>query len=201
MVSETLQGLTLPNLRAGFRYLCTQGWKLSEKTIYLHRDEGKLKPGRDGTYSTSALDRYARRYLRRLDGSGGVEEESESPSAKDEAEIRLRTARANYMELRQKILADQYVPADEFERALAARASVFKSDLQNFAHGKAQDILTLVNGDQALVPDLIQCLWCEFENIMARYSDPEASFPGPGAPCELPEPEDQTKEDKTNHGI
>jgi hypothetical protein len=178
VITENPQGLYYPNVRAAFQYLASQGWKLSERTLYLHRDSGKLKASSNGQFSAQSLDRYARRYLRRVGAFSEVSQEEETP--KQDAETRLRVAQAETWELKHRILAGQYVPQGEFEKALAARATILVSDADNWRHATAASIIDLVRGDPVLLPDLLEFLRTAHEAWFARYTeDREFTAPAP----------------------
>jgi hypothetical protein len=61
--------MTFSNALAVLDWLKNDGWKISRAAIYLHIKEGKLHSGKDGRYLLRAVKRYARLYLRRIDGS------------------------------------------------------------------------------------------------------------------------------------
>ena len=51
------------------KYLKKQEWKISRSQLYEHVEIKKLKRTDEGTFSTSAVDKYALKYLQRKDGS------------------------------------------------------------------------------------------------------------------------------------
>lgn len=60
---------TFKNLFAVHRYLVKQGVKICKSTLYVHFAEGKIQPRRDGLYTEGIVTRYAKNYLKRIDGT------------------------------------------------------------------------------------------------------------------------------------
>jgi hypothetical protein len=70
------------------------------------------------------------------------------------------------------IKEDAFIEKVRFERALAQRAMIIKSDLTTLAHSGAIEICSMVGGDDSRIPDLIEHLLDKFENLLGRYSAP-----------------------------
>lgn len=167
------------NLLEVVQYLQASGWKVTKSTVYRHRDQGKLGPLADGFFERSDIDRYARDWLKRLDGSGSDPGKShQEQNAKSEAETRKVSAQAEHWEIKTKILRGEYVERSAFERALARRAAVFKSDIENFIRNNSGEMIALVAGDATRSPDLID-YWLEHaEQWIDRYAeDKEVELP------------------------
>jgi len=166
---DTAPLVYLANLNKVLLHLKSKLWKVSSTTLYNHRKKLFIKPDEKGRYLVSDVDLYAEQYLKRLDGRAG---ESESKDIKDkrQAEIRKAKAQAKHWEIKAKIAAGLYVPRENFERELASRASVFKSDLLSFCRSMAPDIIHLVKGDDDLAPDLIDYMTEQTLVHLDRYS-------------------------------
>lgn len=166
---------TLPNLAKVLVYLQRSGWKVAQSTLYKHQKLGFIKPDQKGRFPVKKIEAYAAAYLKRLDGSNASEDKI--LKRKQEADARKAQAQAEHWELKTKIDSGLYVPRDLFDRELAGRASVLKSDLLTFCRTTAPEIVTLVKGDPELVPDLIQFLTEQVLAALHRYArdpDPEA---------------------------
>lgn len=114
---------TFKNLSAVYSYLAEQGYKIANRTIYQHKNEGKLKSGDDGVYLKKNVDEYAEKYLELLDnenGSGSLIDQ------KNEAEIKLKQLRGQ----REQILIDEamgrLISRDKVGREFAARIEEIK---------------------------------------------------------------------------
>lgn len=175
---------TYPNALSAWEFLVAQGWKISRGRFYQHRDEKKVRPSREGKYIQKDLIKYAKRYLKKMDGSGVSSEETEQlQQAKIDAETRKLKAQAEHWEVKAKALSGQYVEKSWFERELAARASVFRSDIENFFRSEASAIVSMTGGDPARTPDLTDFMMGRVEEWLARYSEGrkfEAPLPAPG---------------------
>lgn len=169
------------NVKAVLEYLQDQGFQVTKSTVYRHAKDGKLVASADGTFSESAVTGYAATFLARpadADGDGGVEDVAVE---KAKADARRSKAMAKLAEERARRESGRYVPKEDFDRALAQRAMLFKMDLKNFAHAGAPEICAVVDGDHTLVPDLILLLLRKFEDFLDRYAQPGVEWEVPDA--------------------
>ena len=135
-----------PNALHAWQYLVDQGWKISMGRFYQHRDQKKIKAGKDGRFHEKALIKYARQYLKKKDGSSAEDESDQKYQAKIDAETRKLKAQADHWEIKAKALSGQFVEKSWFERELAARAAVFRSDVENFIRSEAQAMISTMGG-------------------------------------------------------
>jgi len=161
--------LSFDNLQKVLIYLKGQSWKVSQSTLYKHNKAGLLKPEKTGQYLLASVESYAANYLKRLDGS--VVSDDDDTKKKREAEIRKVVAQAEHWELKTKTESGLYVPKDLYEKNMAARAKVLKSDLLGFCRSEAPDIVNKVEGNPELIPDLIQFMTERVLNCLNRYCE------------------------------
>jgi len=145
-----------------------EGWKVAQSSVYNHVGRHRLQRDEEGRFTLEAVDEYARRYLKRQDGSS--QNADETAQSKREAEVRRLRAQAELFEMKAEVEKGRYILREQFEQALASRAQLFKTDLNNFATGEAPEIVTLVNGESDKIPDLIEHLQERFADILDRYS-------------------------------
>jgi hypothetical protein len=151
------QGLSLPNLLAVVEYFRDKGWKITKSPAYRHSNESKIRSQPDGTLLVTDAEKYARLFLKRKDASkSGVPKKIESLQTNNQAaEAKKVAAQAKHWEIKTKILEGKFVDRAEFEWALAARASIFKTDMENFFRSQAGEMINLVQGDSLKALDLI----------------------------------------------
>lgn len=167
-MTESNEEKILSNVLEVVDYLRASGWKVSKSTIYNHVKEGKLRPGDDGKYRSSHVDRYAlNQRTKRLDGGGSLDKLSEE---KARIQNRKDLAQAEHWELKTKIAQGQYVRRDAFERELAYRAMIFKNDVEAFCRAQAGVIVELTDGDKDKVPDLVEYMLAAAAGWLNRYS-------------------------------
>jgi hypothetical protein len=174
---HTVSGPSLPNILAVVEYLERLGWKIKKSAAYKHRSEGKLRPTQTGTYLITEVDRYATTHLRKLDGTTRTglttnpQDNDDIQANKMALEVRHLSAKVSHQELKNDILLGKFVPKDLFERELAARAAVFKTDIENFARSQASGIIALVAGDLKKISELIDFILSQGETWLARYTE------------------------------
>ena len=154
-------------------YLDSVGFKVSKSTVYRHRTEGRIQPAEDGSFSVTVVNKYARGFLNKKNGSSAGPVKTISPAADDKqsAEARKVAAQAEHWEIKTKILRGEYVERDIHESALAMRASRLKSDAENDFRNKASEAIRLVDGDMVKLPDMIDWLLNLLEDWLDRYSE------------------------------
>ena len=172
---------TFPNVLAVVEYLESRGWKVAQSAAYNHVKQGKLKKNAQGKFTKAAVDRYAGAWLKLKGGPEDSREDDQDALAREKlaAEARKAQAQAEHWEHKTAVERGQFVPQGEFERQLAARAVVFRSDLMNFCVGAASEICGLVEGDPERVPDLMEFLKGRMVLLLDRYAqDTEFDIPG-----------------------
>ncbi len=186
---------TFSNILEIVSYLKATGWRVSKSTVYNHVKEGRLRPGKDGKYKSSVVDKYAvYADLPRMDGSTSRDRIAEE---KQRAENRKALAQAEHWELKTKIAQGLYVPRESFERELAQRAMIFKADIESFCRAQAGIIVSLVDGDKDKTPDLIDYMLSAAAGWLNRYSaDREFTVPAPAADAVLQDPDEDRMEDE-----
>lgn len=157
------------NIHAVCKYLTEEGWRVSPATVYNHQKQGKIIPNSSGKFTLSAVEKYIKEAnLRKVDGSKPPEE---GQSAKSHYEEEILRIKSEHMGHKLELLRGSFVPRDAFERALAQRARLFKSDIESFIRGLAPEMITRIGGDQAKAPDLIEFMLDEFQKVLARYAE------------------------------
>ncbi|MGA1846895.1 hypothetical protein [Deferribacter abyssi] len=148
-------------------FLNEEGWKVSKTKVYNDIKAGRLRRNKEGHFRKQDVLKYAETYLVRYDGGGEDPEKLQELKLKHEIEI--MEVKKRMLQMEEEIKRGEYVRRDEFEHALAARASIFKSDLQNFAYKDVPEIVAIVNGDTKKTPDAIQYVLGRIDEILARY--------------------------------
>jgi hypothetical protein len=157
---------TFDNPRQVSEYLKGIGVKVSERTVYNHERIGKLTRGPDGKFSVAAVKKYADTWL--ADNGAGADPARQSE--KQDEELRKLKADADLREFKLGILSKKYIERERFERELAARAMVIRSDMENFFRSRAPEIIARVDGKSEFAPDLIDYLLENLETWIGRYS-------------------------------
>ena len=90
--------------------------------------------------------------------------------AKREAEIRKLNAHAKILENKAKAGSREWIRRSQYEKDLATRAAVLKSDLQSWCQSEATEICNTVEGNEELIPDLIQLMLQKIEMALDLYA-------------------------------
>ena len=162
------------NLLEVLDYLKASQLQVSKSTLYRHREQGKIRAGADGCYAVRDVDKYARDFLRPAGAARRRDKRIDyDQQSKQAADARKVAAQAEHWEIKTKILRGEYIERTAFERALARRAAVFKSDIENFIRTYCAEMISIVKGESIYLPDLTE-FWLEQAEIwLGRYAEPE----------------------------
>jgi hypothetical protein len=169
----------LKNLLTVLKYLKAAGWDISKSALYRHRDAGLLTPIKGKEFAVRDVEQYANNHLKKV---GETHEDDPLPPvtkitpdrislAKRVAEAKKLAAQARIAEARANVDEGGYVKTSLFERSLAQRAAIFKSDVESFIRSHASEMCHIVEGDDLKIPDLID-FWLEKSAVwIGRYTD------------------------------
>ena len=164
---------TFKNILDVVKFLDAAGFKISKSTVYRHRSEGRIRPDADGSFTAVMVKKYASDFLQRKDGSGPAKVKNVESVINDKqtAEARKVSAQAEHWEIKTRILRGEYIERSSFDRALARRAAVFKSDIENFIRTHCGEMINIVKGNSIYLPDVTEFWLDESEKWLGRYAE------------------------------
>jgi hypothetical protein len=155
-------------------YLQQSGWRVAKATLYLHCNQGKLVPDKsDGAYRQSAVDKYAKTFLRRTETGKKVSKEVEALQAK-KAALEVAKLEEEVGRIRRKREAEeqQYMSREEVEMHQALRACVLHSGLADMIKLNAARYIAMAEGNGRKSPDLIRAMLDDTEALLMEYLRP-----------------------------
>jgi hypothetical protein len=166
--------LTVRNVLKATEYLQKAGYSIGKSSLYNHVKAGLLKPNANGGYDTEVLDKYAQANLKRLDGAPATPADtrlSQLQHDKLEATTQIAIEQARLLKNRNRDFEAEWEAIKGTE--LAARAALFRNDLETLVRSKCLDIISLVAGNPSRAPELISFLLASFDAIILRYVQTE----------------------------
>lgn len=170
-------------------FLINQGFKVSKSKFNRDAQDRKVGTNADGHFEEGALLAYAAAHL-----TPAAQAENR---ALTDATVNRVTADADMKRIaaergRLKLEKEQglLMPKAQYEEDLAARAMFFKSEVDSFGFRKAGEIITLVNGDESRMADLLKWWAAETADWMDAWSS-EREF----VAAEQDEPQGQNGDD------
>jgi hypothetical protein len=170
----------LKNLLSVIKYLESNGWQVSKSAVYRHRKAGLIVPDVGKQFSIKLVNQYARNHLTKFKADDKPNEipvvrqqitGDQIAHAKRVAELKKLDGQARHWVAKAKVEEGAYIKKDLFERSLAQRAAIFKSDIEAFIRSYASEMIHLVDGDDLKTPDLID-FWLEKSAVwLGRYTD------------------------------
>lgn len=161
-----------PSLPDVLTFLQDEKWKISQSTLYEHRDAGKISAGSDGSFSLTAVLEYARIHLRKLDGTPGAVAGENLGEQKLKAEISRIESDAALRELKLRQELGELISKSTVEVELAERANNLKSYFNAVARSSAGRIIKIVGGDPQKSADLITWLLAMNAKAFDNYARP-----------------------------
>lgn len=158
-------------IAAVLEYLKTEGWKTTKTSLYRHQSEGKFRPQKDGTYREKDIDKYAKTWLKQQSTGKKVSEQL------DELQRKIRVQELQNQELeyeRKKFLHERdlgkFIPREQLELELAARAGVLDAGLKHWIQSRAADWIRAANGDTKKVGDMINMMSGDLDEYINSYA-------------------------------
>lgn len=157
---------------AVYRWLIENGWKISQSQFYEHCKEGLLRARKsDGKYTLKSVRKYASLHVKKAE-TGQKVLAREEKIREEKLEISLERERVGLEKERFELATKQkkFVPRDEFELAIVARAVAFMAHLNHTVQQNVPDWIALVDGDQSSAPELVEAIVRAIEQRMGDFA-------------------------------
>lgn len=157
------------NRIAAVRWLRANGFKVAKSKFYRDAGTGKIGTLPGGGFSEEILRAYGQTYAQPL-----AREEDKKTGAvtvrRLDADARLKEAHARRVELKLEIEAGKYLPREEHETDLAARAAFFAQQVENFCYLVAPKIILALDADESKARELLALLRAETATWLDAYA-------------------------------
>ncbi len=159
------------NQTATLKYLTSEGWKIGKSQFNKHCTEKLLRPEADGTYNQQAVDKYAKTWLKQVATGQKLNERLDKmQEEKLEADLRASKFKMEEAEFNLGIRKNKFVPREDFELAIVARAVAYMAHLNHTVQSEAAEWIDIVGGDQARAPELVQAISRAIEQRMGDFA-------------------------------
>jgi len=153
------------------KYLQEEGWQVSKSTVYNRIGKAKLLPREDGLFHLKDVKKYAKTFLKRREtGQTLRTEQDELQRRKAKLEVDKLEEDLARMQRKREIEEGLYIPTEQLELEMAARAGVLDAGLAHFFQSEAGGWINLVGGDQRKLPELIGALIDAKDRFMNQYA-------------------------------
>lgn len=154
-----------------FEHLLATGWQIGQSQFYAHCKEGRLRPEKEGGYTRKAVEKYAGLHLRRVETGMKVNDRLDRMQ-EERMEVELATARVKLQREEHDLGTKQsrFIPRDDFELAIVARAVAFMAHLNHTIQSSVPDWIDIVSGDQARASDLVAAISEAVEQRMGDFA-------------------------------
>jgi len=151
------------------RFLNSLGYKRSTKQFSIDVNKGLIKPNERGLFTRRNVHQYAKRFLITGDKIEGTPEGYESQKLRLQVEKLERENEEGAFKF--GVLKGKYIPRQEMYLHLAGRAAVLDSALEQMVRAKASELITLVSGSHAKIPDFVDIFLSDWKNLINNYAN------------------------------
>ncbi|MDD3814409.1 MAG: hypothetical protein PHZ02_07160 [Desulfocapsaceae bacterium] len=152
-------------------YLQEDGWQIGQSQFYKHCRDMLLRPEKEGGYSLNAVKKYAAINLRRTETGQKVNDKLDRMQ-EERLEVELETAKVKLTREQHDLGVKQskFIPRDDFELAIVARAVAFMAHLNHTIQSSVPDWIDVVGGNQDRAPDLVAAISEAIEQRMGDFA-------------------------------
>lgn len=148
-------------------HLYDAGYKISDSKIYRDKKAGLLKVNSNGTVDEAEVRAYAAGLHRR---EGNIDDLSDLQHRKSDKELKILEIKEKKMTFELGRDMGKYIPRNEFEAELAARAVVLESGFRHFFSVKAREMIAIVGGKVEKTADFLQALNDGLDEQLNQYA-------------------------------
>ena len=162
----------LKDLRAVLDHLLADGRKIAKSKLYADQRKGLLRRHPDGTFRVREVERYAASLPLVSAPDRETEEAQHYAARKARAEAEKLEEQAKAERFRNEVRAGKYIPRDDVEVELAARAGVLATGLRTMFETSLLDFIHVAGGDPRKAPELLSAFERQLDAALNEYSRP-----------------------------
>ena len=134
-------------------------YKVSERTVYRHFFErGMVQPDVEKKwYSLKAVLRYAKTHLKPV-GTVKKKKAGELQERKLTLEIELQEEKLAFERIKRLREEGRYIDSERSDLETASKLGAYEAALKGMVQLRAGDYVSLVNGDERKIPDLVRMM-------------------------------------------
>ena len=169
MVDQSKYIPSFSNRRSVLLHLQKAGYQISRSKLYEDFKKGLIRKQVDKTVLESEVRAYIiAGNLKRVDGS--LEDLSDLQTQKSKEELKKLKEQVAKLQFEREKDQGKYIPRNEFESELAARAVVFDSGFRHAFNVKAREWIALVGGKPEKSADFLQALNEMLDEQLTSYA-------------------------------
>jgi len=151
------------------RFLISEAWAVSERTVYRHGKAGKIQPDIGKEYSLKAVRRYASRFLmqaatRQKINNGNL------AKRKQLAEINRIEELGRLAKLKRMAEEDKYILKSDLYLEMASRAAALEAGLKYMINAKAPAWIEMLDGNQKKIGELILTMEGDLNEALNEFA-------------------------------
>lgn len=163
--------LSFANRREALSHLRQHGYKISTGKLYQDCKAGMLRIQTDGSVLESDLNRYIKRasLVKPADIKEKVEV-SELEFKRRQKEIEKLDEQIADLRLKREVAEGKYIPREDFEMELAARAAILEAGLRYMFQSKISEWVMVVSGDTGRISGLLELINRQLDTQLNEFA-------------------------------
>lgn len=157
------------NLLEVSEWLDLQGWKLSRSTLYKHAKDGRLRPDQRGLYPQKAIEKYAIQWLKKKTDVEHVKLEKLAEEERKER-IGYQSALRKKMEMQLAVLDGKFIPREQMDFELVARAGVLDAGIKALVQLRAEEWIRAAGGSHQKIAEFTRLVLADFDDLVNGFS-------------------------------
>jgi len=158
---------SFPSLRAVAKHLDQAGFKISKSKLSRDKLKNRIRISKEGSILETEVRAYAATLERKEGNIEDLNDVHARKAAREVESLELKIAKQRF-ELDKE--GGKYLPRQDFEAELAARAGIFETGLKHRFNTHVSEWIALVGGKPEKAPDFLQTLHDSLEAELSSYA-------------------------------
>lgn len=155
------------SLHQVLQHLKDAGYKIGKSKLYEDARKGAIRINPDNTVLETEVRAYAGT-LARVDGD--IQDLNDIHNRKAAKDVELTDIKIQRAQLELDKELGKYIPRNDFEQELAARAMIFENGFRNLFATQAAEWIALVAGKPGKLPDFMRVLNQALDSQLSAYA-------------------------------
>lgn len=172
MLGQHMQKQSFASLKEVLAHLQEQGRKIGQSKLYADRAKGLLKAQADGSFRKRDVDRYAATLPMHALPEKETKAAQEYAARKAKAEAEKLEEQAKAERFKNEVRAGKYIPREDVEVELAARAGVLATGLRTSFETSLLDYIHMVDGNPRKASEMLSLFERQLDATLNEYARP-----------------------------
>jgi len=158
------------NIKEVAAYLVRE-YQVTERSVYNHAKKGYLGKKKNGVYTLTQVNKYARDWLTQKDAYANTQEE-ELNRIRIKIDMALKQEQLKAIKFKNEVEQGKYIPREDWERQLAGRAIVLETGIKGAFTAQVGEVVETAGGQTENTGKVLTCLFEIFDDALNQFATP-----------------------------